>query len=71
MTYAGSATKKADRHWLFYVLIWLVFGFIVLISASAPVGFQRFNDIYFLLNGSFFGRVARAGALFIISPRGL
>ena len=53
MTYAGS-DQKGGQALALYVLIWLVFGFIVLISASAPVGFQRFNDIYFFVKRQFF-----------------
>lgn len=69
MAFANGQTKKADRHWLFYVIIWLVFGFIILISASASAGYERFNDIYFFVKRQFFLGVVPGLALFLLLAR--
>lgn len=41
--------KKADYLLLSYFIIWLVFGLIMLTSASGPVGYERFGDGYFYI----------------------
>jgi len=41
--------KKADYVFLLYVGILLIFGLVMLASASSPVGYQRFGDNYFFI----------------------
>lgn len=38
-----------NRHFLIYVLIWLVFGLVVLMSASGPVAYKSYGDAYYLI----------------------
>jgi cell division protein FtsW len=44
-----SLEKKADYRILAYFAIWLVFGLIILTSASAAIGQQNFGDNYFFV----------------------
>ncbi len=55
--------KYADRRFLLFLGILVIFGLVALTSASAPVGYQKFGDTYFfvkrqllygLLPGAFF-----------------
>lgn len=41
--------KKADRPFLYYIFLWLIFGLVVLVSASGPVGYSKFGDTYFFV----------------------
>lgn len=45
----GKHIKPIDRTFLFLVLGILVFGLITLASASSPMGYERFGDIYFFV----------------------
>lgn len=69
MAYSGNVTKKADRYWLLYVLVWLVFGFVVLISASAPAAYEKFNDTYFFVKRQFLLGVLPGLFLFLFLAR--
>jgi cell division protein FtsW len=44
-----KATQPADRLFLFLLGILMVAGLVLLTSASAPVGFAKFNDPYFFI----------------------
>ncbi len=41
--------KKVDWNYLFYVVILILFGLAMLASASAPLGYVKFNDYFFYL----------------------
>ncbi len=41
--------KKTDRLFLIYVALLVLFGLAVLVSASAPYGYSRFDDIYYFV----------------------
>lgn len=45
----ASSSRQADYVLLAYFLIWLVFGLVMLTSASAPVGFEKFGDRFFYI----------------------
>jgi cell division protein FtsW len=46
---AASSQGIADRQLLIFLGLILFFGFIALISASSPVGYQKFGDQYFFV----------------------
>lgn len=46
---AEAATKKADRLFLIYILILVLFGLAILVSASAPYGYSKFGDTYYFV----------------------
>lgn len=39
----------ADRSFLLLILIWVAFGLIMLASASAPAGYEKFHDAYYFV----------------------
>ncbi len=45
----SNENTNADYKLLGYFVIWLVFGLIMLTSASSPVGHERFGDSYFFI----------------------
>jgi len=49
MTRGNTAAFRADRVFLFYIALIVVFGLVALMSASTPVGFSKFNDAYFFI----------------------
>lgn len=42
-------TRKTDRLFLFYLAAILVFGLLILISASAPYAYNKFGDTYYFI----------------------
>ncbi len=46
--------NKIDKVFLLYILALLSFGLIILTSASAPLGYDKFNDSYFFIKGQNF-----------------
>lgn len=45
----SGTTRKADRIFLLYLGVLIVFGLAALMSASSPVGYTKFNDAYFFI----------------------
>ena len=45
---------SADRPFLICLGIFIVFGLVTLTSASAPIGFSKFNDAYFFIKRQVF-----------------
>lgn len=46
---SAAAPKSADRIFLLLVAILVVFGLVMLASASSPVGYARFGDTYYFI----------------------
>lgn len=44
-----TSSGKADYVLLAYFAVWLIFGLVMLTSASSPIGHQRFGDGYFFI----------------------
>ena len=61
-----NITKKADRTFLGYILLWLLVGLVVLTSASGPVGYSKFGDTYFFIKRQIFYGVIPGLILFFI-----
>ena len=60
--------KHADRLFLFYIFLLLVFGLIALMSASAPSGYEKFSDTYFFVKRQLlFGILPGIIAFFVIA----
>lgn len=64
-----GAQKKADRWFLIYLVIWLVFGLMALASASAPVGYDKFHDTYYFLKKQIFNGLIPGVAAFLVLAR--
>lgn len=64
-----SAPPKADRLFLLCVLALTIFGLIVLTSASAPVGYEKFNDTYFFVKKQILYGLMPGLLLFLIFAR--
>lgn len=60
---------KADRIFLAYVFGLVVFGFVALISASAPMGYERFQDAYHFVKGQFLNGLVPGLLLFLVLAR--
>jgi len=43
----STKTKQADRKFLIYLFVLVVFGLVALTSASGPSGYEKFGDSYF------------------------
>ena len=61
--------KKTDRLFLTYLISLLVIGLVVLISASAPVGYDKFNDAYFFVKRQILFGIIPGGILFLVLAR--
>ena len=59
----------ADRHFLILLAVLLVFGLVVLASASAPLGFAKFNDTFFFLKRQVLFGLLPGIVLFLILAR--
>lgn len=63
-----EAKKHADRLFLFYIFLLLVFGLIALMSASAPSGYEKFGDTYFFVKRQIlFGILPGIVAFFVVA----
>jgi len=60
---------KSDRVFLLYILILVVFGFIALTSASAPMGYEKFQDTYYFIKKQFLNGLLPGLLLFLILVR--
>jgi cell division protein FtsW len=60
-------TKPADRVFLLLILIWLIFGLIMLASASSPVGYAKFGDTYYFIKRQLLFGVLPGAFLFLIA----
>lgn len=67
--YMIKSVKKADRIFLFYILILILFGLAALASASAPLGYERFQDEYYYLKKQFLFGLLPGTAAFLIFAR--
>lgn len=64
----GELSKKSiDWNYLIYVFILLAFGLAMLASASAPLGYIKFNDSYFYLKRQMLFGVLPGLALFFVA----
>ncbi len=62
--YAG---KKIDWNYLIYIIILIVFGLAMLASASAPLGYVKFNDSYFYLKRQVLFGILPGALLFLVA----
>lgn len=60
---------KSDHVFLIYILILVVFGFVALISASAPMGYERFQDTYYFVKKQFLYGLLPGLLFFLILAR--
>ncbi|MDO8499626.1 MAG: putative peptidoglycan glycosyltransferase FtsW [bacterium] len=65
----SKSVKRSDRVFLIYLLILIVFGFTVLTSASAPMGYERFHDIYYFVKRQFLFGLLPGLAVFLVVAR--
>lgn len=63
------ARLKSDRVFLLYICILLVFGFAALTSASAPMGYERFQDSFFFVKKQFFYGLLPGLFIFLVLAR--
>lgn len=61
--------KRADRLFLFYIFLLLVFGLVVLMSASAPLGYEKFQDTYFFVKRQILFGLLPGIILFLVVAR--
>ena len=66
---ARNFSQKADRRFLIYLFIWVVFGLVALSSASAPVGWERFNDNYYFVKSQILYGIIPGLVLFLVLAR--
>lgn len=59
--------KKIDWKYLFYIGILILFGLAMLASASAPLGYVRFNDYFFYLKRQLLFGVLPGGILLFLA----
>jgi len=57
---------KADRIFLIYILVLIVFGLVALTSASTPVGYEKFGDAYHFFKRQVFRGLIPGLVLFLI-----
>ncbi len=62
-----SGTREGDRYLLFIMLILLVFGLIVLFSASGAISYLKYNDSYRLIKHQLIGVILGAAAFYFFS----
>jgi len=62
-----DAVKKIDWNYFIYTIILISFGLAMLASASAPMGYVKFNDSYFYLKRQFFYGILPGALLFFIA----
>jgi len=61
--------KHADRLFLFYIFSLLVFGLAALMSASAPAGYEKFQDTYFFVKRQLIFGILPGLVLFLSAAR--
>ena len=66
---SDHSVKKCDRLLLIYLGILVVFGLVALISASAPVGYEKFNDTYFFVKRQILFGIIPGIVLFLLLER--
>lgn len=59
--------KKFDWNYLIYIIILVCFGLAMLASASAPLGYVKFNDSYFYLKRQLLFGVLPGALLFLVA----
>lgn len=64
-----AQTKKTDRLFLFYLAAIIVFGLIILVSASAPHAYNKFGDTYFFIKRQLLFGLLPGIAVFFIAAR--
>jgi len=64
-----NAHLSSDKVFLIYVAMILAFGLVMLTSASAPVGYERFNDAYYFIKNQIFKGVIPGIILLIIASK--
>lgn len=64
----SNSSGKADRRFLIYLAILVIFGLAALISASSPYGYSRFGDIYYFVKRQvFFGLIPGFVFFFVLA----
>ncbi len=69
MIRGNTAAAKADRVFLFYIILIVLFGLAALMSASTPAGFSKFNDAYFFVKRQIIFGLIPGLILFLITAK--
>lgn len=68
MTAPASSKIKSDRLFLFFILALICFGFVALMSASAPLGYAKYGDSYYFVKRQLlFGLLPGLAALLFLA----
>lgn len=61
--------RKGDRQLLFYIIALIIFGLLVLTSASSPIAYSRFGDSYFFVKRQIYFGLLPGIILFLITSK--
>ncbi|PIT88285.1 MAG: putative lipid II flippase FtsW [Candidatus Magasanikbacteria bacterium CG10_big_fil_rev_8_21_14_0_10_36_32] len=62
-------TRKTDRLFLFYLVAILVFGLLILVSASAPYAYNKFGDTYYFVKRQILFGLLPGIAMFLLAAK--